>query len=51
MGIRTPDLLHAMPANSVRQRLPGSDTERSSGRYCLAAADSGWQRLIALSLG
>src|ERR1022692_1115846 len=30
MGIRTPDLLHAMPGESVWPRRTGSDTARSS---------------------
>jgi hypothetical protein len=44
-GIRTPGLLHAMPANSVRPRRPGSSTGRSgpvavSGCGCLWLAQS-----------
>jgi hypothetical protein len=51
MGIRTPDLLHAMPDDFVWRRPPGSDTGRSGGRQCLAVAGSGWHRLRALRHG
>jgi hypothetical protein len=51
MGIRTPDLLHAMPADSVRLCRAESDTGRSGGLQCLAASGLVWCCLMRLSLG
>jgi hypothetical protein len=48
-GIRTPDLLHAMPADSVWLRRPASDTGRSGRRGRLAPSESDCGRLPALS--
>src|ERR1022692_3486959 len=48
-GVRTPDLLHAMPADSVWLRRPASDTGRSGRRGRLAPSESDCGRLPALS--
>ena len=50
MGIRTPDLLHAMRGDLVCLRRTGSDTGRSGGVDCLAVSGPVRHRLRRLPL-
>ena len=50
MGIRTPDLLHAMQGKKLRHRRPESDTGRSGQWHCPSESDRVGVRLRALSL-
>src|SRR5260221_14782569 len=51
MGIRTPDLLHAMPGDSVRHSRAAADSGRSAGQNCPTASGSGRSSLSWLSFG